>query len=81
MPKGQKRRPDSLLVDIAAGEFEGATQAETCEALGITRQALSERVNRNKELFQSIKTAYYCERARLRAQDDHQASAAERPEA
>lgn len=73
LTKPQQKRPDSFLVEIAAAEFEGKTQAEICQDLGITRQALSERVNRNRDLYESIKTEYYSERARLKARDNHQA--------
>ena len=74
LTKPQLKRPDSFLVEIVAAEFEGKTQAQICEGLGITRQALHERIKRNSPLYESIKMAYYSERARLKARDDHQAS-------
>ena len=70
MAKQQVKRPDSFLVDIAAATFEGKTQAEIADSLGITRQALAERLGRNKELYAAIKTAYYEERARAQARAD-----------
>lgn len=72
MAKQQVKRPDAFLVDIAAATFEGKTQAEIADSIGITRQALAERLGRNKALYEAIKTAYYEERARARARIDAQ---------
>ena len=71
MAKQQVKRPDAFLVDIAAATYEGKTQAEIADLLGITRQALAERLGRNKELYTAIKTAYYEERARIQARAEY----------
>ena len=56
--KKQTKRPDAMLLDVATLEAHGNTRAEIAESLGITHQALSERINRDTELYDQIKSAY-----------------------
>ena len=53
------------------GNLRGQTQDEIADSLGIRRQALAERLGRNKKLYKAIKTAYfYDEPARAQARVD-----------
>lgn len=58
MAKAQQKRPDALLIEIAAAEVSGTTKAEIGAKLGISSQAVSERINRDRDLYDEIKTSY-----------------------
>ena len=65
--KTQQKRPDILLVDMAILQAHGSTHAEIARRLGITQQAVSERISRDRDLFDRIKARYLEECAAARA--------------
>ena len=66
------KRPDAHLIDFAVMDANGSTYAEIAKHFGITASGVSDRINRDRDLYDEIKTSYLKGLAYQRGMNDAQ---------
>ena len=52
------KRPDTHLIEFAVMDANGSTYAEIAKRFGITASGVSDRINRDRDLYDTIKRSY-----------------------